>query len=124
MRPATAIRLATIFVFAGCGGDFVVKPIYNHANGRVVVELSEDLDGRALYVRTRRGNFGTLDCTKLRGEIEPVAGASGSRIDGPVVDPALTKPFYGPEWGAGNPTPEMLAQAAMGTDSIIDVCIF
>jgi Bacterial pre-peptidase C-terminal domain len=123
MRPATAIRLASVFLLAGCGGDFVVKPIYNHANGRVVVELSEDLDGRELYVRTRRGSFGTLDCKKLRDEIQPIAGASGSRIDGPVVDPALTKPFYGPEW-ANNPTPEMLAQAAMGTDSIIDVCIF
>jgi hypothetical protein len=124
MCPAPAIRLATVLaLLVGCSGDFTAKPIYNHANGRVVVELSDDIDGRTLYVRARRGSFGTLDCAKLRDEVEPVAGASGTRIDGPVVDPALTKPFYGPEW-AGNPTPEMLAAAAMGTDSIIDVCIF
>jgi hypothetical protein len=123
MRALLATRIATVSIaLSACSGDFVVKPIYNHANGRVVVELSEDLDGRSLYVRTRRGNFGTLDCAKLAQEIEPVAGASGDRIDGPVVDQALTKPFYGPEWGAGNPTPEMLAQLANGTDSI-DVCL-
>jgi hypothetical protein len=112
------------FVLTACSEDLAVKPIYNHANGRVVVELSDDIDGKALYVRVRRGRFGTLDCGKLRSEIDPIANASGSRIDGPLVDPALTQPFYGPEWGNGDPTPEMIAAAQAGTDSIIDVCLF
>ena len=35
----------------------------------------------------------------------------------------MTKPFYGPEW-ATQPTPAMIALAAAGTDSIIDMCVF
>ncbi|MGE0547952.1 MAG: PPC domain-containing protein [Kofleriaceae bacterium] len=107
----------------GCSDELELTPLYNHANGRIVIEMNREIDGETLYVRARRGNFGQLDCAKLVNEISPVEGASGSRIDGPTVDPALTKPFYGPEWGQGNPTPEMLAQLELGTDSIIDVCL-
>jgi len=120
---ATGLSIA-VAALAACGGDdFEVTPIYNHANGRVVVEMSRGIDGgESLYVRVRRGKFGVLDCAKLTKEIAAVEGASGSRIDGPFVDPKLTKPFYGPEW-AQEPTAEMLAQLADGTDSIIDVCL-
>jgi len=107
----------------GCSDDFALTPIYNHANGRVVVELSRDIEGsETLHVQVRRGKFGVLDCAHHASDLPAVEGASGSRIDGPYVDPKLTKPFYGPEW-AGEPTPEMLAQVAIGTDSIIDVCL-
>ena len=108
---------------AGCSDEFVVTPIYNHANARVVVQLSRDLaSSEQVYVQARRGKFGKLDCTQLTKAVPPIEGASGSSIDGPLVDPALTKPFYGPEW-ASAPTPAMIASLDAGTDSIIDVCI-
>ncbi len=125
MRVRTATRIA-IFSFLGlaaCGDDFEIRPVYNHANGRIVVEMNRDIDsGETLYVRARRGSFGVLDCHELANEIAPVEGASGRRIDGPFVDPELTQPFYGPEW-AENPTQEMLDSLANGTDSIIDLCL-
>lgn len=127
MRTHAATRLAifALVLGAGCSGeDFEVTPIYNHANGRVVIQMNRSLSSsETLYVQARRGNFGTLDCTQLAQQIAPVEDASGESIDGPLVDPKLTKPFYGPEWGHGNPTPEMLASLANGVDSIIDVCI-
>ncbi len=114
-----------ILAGAGCSGDdFEVTPIYNHANGRVVIQLNRSLsDSETLYVQTRRGNFGVLDCTQLATQLAPLTETAGEEIDGPLVDPKLTKSFYGPEWGQGNPTAEMLASLANGTDSIIDVCV-
>ena len=127
MISRTATRVAILSIaLAGCSDsdDFKVTPIYNHANGRVVVQMSRDIDsGETLFVQARRGKFGVLDCTQLAASIAPVEDATGDSIDGPLVDPKLTKPFYGPEWGQGNPTPEMLASVANGTDSIIDVCL-
>src|SRR5688572_7101805 len=127
MRTHAATRLAIMALLLGAGcsdEDFKVTPIYNHANGRVVIQMNRSLDtGEVLYVQARRGNFGVLDCTQLSKQMAPVEDASGETIDGPLVDPALTKGFYGPEWGQGNPTPEMLASLANGTDSIIDLCI-
>ena len=62
MRLPPATRLAMcLALLAACGDDLKVTPIYNHANGRVVIELSQDLDGKQLYVRTRRGKFDTLE---------------------------------------------------------------
>lgn len=122
MRLPPATRLAICVALLGaCGDDLKVTPIYNHANGRVVIELNQDLDGKEVYVRTRRGKFDTLNCKQQLADLTKLDGG-GERIDGPFVDPALLKPFYGPEWGS-EPTPEMLAAAAAGTDSIIDVCV-
>src|SRR5688572_8070036 len=127
MWTRTATRVAILSVaLVGCSDsdDFSVTPIYNHANGRVVVSMSRDIaSDEQLFVQARRGNFGVLDCNQLAASIAAVEDASGDMIDGPLVDPKLTKPFYGPEWGHGNPTPEMLASIANGTDSIIDVCL-
>ncbi len=123
-----ATRIAMVGVvgalgLGACSDEFVVTPIYNHANARVVVQLSRGLEGgESVYIQVRRGTFGVLDCSKLAAELDPVDGA-GTSIDGPIVDQALTQPFYGPAWGEGNPTPEMLRQLDAGTDSIIDVCI-
>ncbi len=117
------LALFTLLAGACSGEDFTVTPLYNHANGRVVVELTRSLEaGETLHVRARRGSFGQLDCKQLATEVAPVEDATGERIDGPLVDPALTKPIYdSPEWL--DPTPEMLAQLANGVDSIIDVCV-
>lgn len=129
MRTRAASRIAILTTLSlgtlgACSDDLAVTPMYNPANGRVVVELNRDLEsGESLYIQVRRGHFGMLDCAQLARQVEPVADARGSRIDGPFVDPTLTKPFYGPEWAHGNPTPEMLAAVAGGTDSIIDVCL-
>ncbi len=128
MRTRAATRLAilaslSLGALAGCDDEQVITPLYNHANGRIVIDLTQELDdGQSLFTRARRGSFGTLDCTKLVGEITAVEDTSGTSIDGPVVDQKLTKPFYdGPEWF--DPTPEMLAQLKLGVDSIIDVCV-
>jgi hypothetical protein len=106
---------------AACSDDLEVTPIYNHANGRIELQLNQGLDGKKIYTRVRRGSYHQLDCKQLSKELEALDG-DGERIEGPFVDPALTKPFYGPEW-AGQPTAEMIAQLAKGTDSIIDVCV-
>ena len=70
MRTFAATRvaiLATLTLGAtGCEDEFVVTPLYNHANGRVVIEMNRDLEGsEQLFTRARRGSFGKLDCTKL-----------------------------------------------------------
>ncbi len=123
MHTATRLAIAGGLLIVGCSDELSVTTIYNHANGRVVVEMSRDIAAdETLYIQARRGSFGVLDCGKLSQEIVAVEGAAGSRIDGPYVEPSLTRSFYGPEW-AGNPTPEMLAQLAAGTDTIIDVCL-
>jgi pre-peptidase len=123
MRSGTAIGLAFIVTAIGCSDDFSITPIYNHANGRVVVQMSRDIGSdESLFVTVRRGRFGPLDCAALAADPKAAVDGSGSAIDGPYVEFALTQPFYGPEW-AGEPTPEMLAAAAAGTDTIIDVCL-
>lgn len=127
MRTSAATRVAILATLSlgasACETEFVVTPLYNHANGRVVIEVTRDLESNEqLFTRARRGSFGQLDCSKLVQEITPVEDTSGSRIDGPVVDNALTQPFYNSSaWM--DPTPEMLAQISLGVDSIIDVCI-
>ena len=63
-----------------------------------------------------------IDCDALEATATALTWSQGT-IDGPFVDPALTKPFYGPEWSR-QPTQAMIAQAAAGTDSIIDMCVF
>lgn len=123
MRTSPATRFAIpLLLVAACSGDLEIKPLYNPANGRVVIQTNESISDKELYIRVRRGSFGVLDCKKMKSELEQVADLSGDRIDGPFVEPALTKPFYdGPQWM--NPTTEMIAQAKLGTDSIIDVCL-
>ncbi|MCX5745290.1 MAG: PPC domain-containing protein [Proteobacteria bacterium] len=123
-RTATRVAIFGLLALGACTDDeFVVNPIYNHANGRVVVKLSRGLeDGEQMYVRSRRGTFGTLDCAELATHADALVAATPGDIEGPYVDPALTKAFYGPEWATA-PTPEMLAALKACTDSIIDVCI-
>ncbi len=109
---------------SGSDDRLVVTPLYNHANNRVVVSLSRELEGgQRVFVDVRRGNFGALDCAELASRVTALDDTSGVMFDGPLVDPKLTKPFYGPEWLTAEPTPAMLEAAAAGTDSIIDVCV-
>ena len=123
MRTRAASRIAIpCLVLLGCSGELELTPLYNPANGRVVIATNQGIGGKQLYVQVRRGHFGVLDCKQLSAAIAPVEDLSGERIDGPYVEPALTRPFYdGPQWL--KPTPEMLEQINLGTDSIIDVCL-
>ncbi|HEY5926761.1 MAG TPA: PPC domain-containing protein [Kofleriaceae bacterium] len=123
MRTLPATRLAIpVLLLIGCSDPLEVTPLYNPANGRVVIQTNEDISDKQLYVQVRRGHFGVLDCKKMATSIEKIEDNSGERIDGPFVDQGLTKPFYdGPQWL--NPTPAMLEQIKLGTDSIIDVCL-
>ena len=115
-KPATRVAIP-LLLLAACSTELEVKPLYNPANGRVVLQTNQDVSDNQLYMRVRRGNFGKLDCKKMVAEIEQVSDTSGERIEGPFVEPTLTKPFYeGAQWM--NPTPEMIAQAKAGTDSI------
>jgi len=125
-RAATRVAILaslTLGAFTGCDDEQVITPLYNHANARIVIEVTQELaDGDQVFTRARRGNFGVLDCAKLVTEVQPVEDTSGERIDGPVVPQELTRPFYdGPEWL--DPTPDMLRQIDLGVDSIIDLCI-
>jgi hypothetical protein len=120
--PATRLAISALLLLGACSDELEVTPLYNPANGRVVIQVNQDISGKQLYVQVRRGQFGVLDCKTMAQNLTAVEDLSTQRIDGPFVDPQLTKPFYGgPEWM--NPTPQMIAQAAAGTDSIIDVCL-
>jgi hypothetical protein len=108
---------------SGDNEELQLTPIYNQATGRATVQVTRDLEGgEKLFMRVRRGSFGALDCKALANETEALVDSSDQIWFGPVVDTALTKSFYGPEW-ASNPTPEMLAKLKAGTDSIIDACL-
>ena len=122
--PATRLAiLVSLFGAAACTEEREVTPLYNHANGRIVIAMNQSLSsGEQVYTRARRGNFNKLDCAKLMTEIQPLSETSGDNIDGPVVDIALTKSVYdSPAWI--NPTPAMIASLSSGVDSIIDLCI-
>src|SRR5205814_7678630 len=120
--PATRLAICALLLVGACSDDLALTPLYNPANGRVVIQVNQDIGDKQLYVQVRRGKFGTLDCKQMAKSLTAVEDLSGDRIDGPFVQPELTKPFYGGnEWM--NPTPAMIAQASAGTDSIIDVCL-
>ena len=122
MPSRPAIRFAICLLLAGCSDELKITPLYNPANGRIVIETNQDIDDKQLFLRARRGSFDQLDCKTMTGKLEQVEDTSGSRIDGPFVDPSLTQQFYdGDRWL--NPTPEMLAQLELGVDTIIDVCL-
>jgi hypothetical protein len=125
-RLITAIPLAAL---AACGAesggsdrDLTVAPLYDQSSGRLLLQLNRPLDGsERILARVRRGSFGTLDCADA-ASLAAVVDTGETLLTGPDVDPAFTKQFYGPEW-AQEPTAEMLAALARGTDSIIDVCV-
>jgi hypothetical protein len=75
-------------------------------------------DDQQLYLRLRRGKWNTLDCGEVMQSVAPIDPSN------PVqqVDPALLRPFYGPEWGEP-PTDEMVYSASQGTDAILDTCL-
>jgi hypothetical protein len=118
--------VAAVALMPACTSDeaeIELTPIYNQSTGRATVSVSRDLEsGEQLFMRARRGSFGTLDCQALATESTALADSSEQTWFGPVVETALTKSFYGPEW-ARNPTPEMLAKLKAGTNSIIDICL-
>src|SRR4051794_39137226 len=79
----------TIAVVAGCGvdggagssaarqdhGDNPLGLIVTYAadDGRVRVLFGQALaDGRAMFIRLRRGSFGTLDCADVMRAVDPV----------------------------------------------------
>jgi hypothetical protein len=112
---------------AGCTGDEKrVQPLYNHATGRILVQMPRPLgDDEILVTQARRGTLGAgqVSCADLVQSLTPLVDHDEDlRYYGPPVDQSLTVPFYGPEW-AGEPTAEMLEALELGTDSIIDVCI-
>ena len=94
---------------------------YAEDEGRVHVAVGKPLgDGEQLYLRLRRGHFGHLDCTDVVQTTTPVDPSAAELT---VTDPQFLQPFYGPEWQAEQPTPEMIAAARAGVDRIIDTCI-
>lgn len=126
LRLSTLVPMAALVAATACTGEGAkIKPLYNHATGRILVQMPGEIsDGEIVVTRARRGTLGQhqLDCASLAGQLDPLVDHDDDmRYYGPPVDQSLTVPFYGSEWG-GEPTPEMLAAVADGTDSIIDVC--
>ena len=79
---------------AGCDDDeFALTPLYNHANGRIVIELDRDAGGRRAAVhprpprQLRRPRLPEADHRDRAGR----GRRRATTIDGPVVDQALTK---------------------------------
>jgi hypothetical protein len=110
---------------------------YAQDDGHVRVSFARSLsDGQAMFIRLRRGHFGTLDCAQVMRAVDPVDTGNAvidARHDpahlgrtlaylGPAVAPELIKAFYGPEW-QNQPTAQMVAAAKQGTDRIIDTCL-
>src|SRR5665647_434413 len=88
LRPYLATALLTMLVGACTDDSLSVKPLYNPTTRHVVVEASRDLaSDEALFVRTRRGQLGTIDCAEVAATTEPIS-SSGLSIEGPEVDPA------------------------------------
>ena len=56
MRTLTASRVAILMVLGACSGDLEVKPLFNHSNGRIVIQTNQDLDGKQVYTQARRGS--------------------------------------------------------------------
>ncbi len=147
MKRLILLSLALVaigfLVGAGCGGDgghngaaggrqdhgdnpLGLVVTYDEAEGRVRVSFAQPLAAdQAMFLRLRRGSYGTLDCAQVVATVDPVDTSAGSGdYPGPLVtDPELLKPFYGPEWQAASPTPEMIAAARAGVDRIIDTCV-
>src|SRR5262249_50304476 len=99
---------------------------YAEGEGRVRVSYAQPLaPDQSMFLRLRRGKYGTLDCAEVVATTDPIDTSSGGGdYPGPLVtDPELLKPFYGPEWQAESPTPEMIAAARAGVDRIIDTCV-
>lgn len=63
----------SLLVLGACSDELEVKPLYNPANGRVVVEVNEDISDKQLYVSVRRGNFGALDGKKSLESLTKIA---------------------------------------------------
>jgi hypothetical protein len=118
--PLVAIGLG------GCWGEGLeVTPVYDPGTHRIIVLMNRDLSsGETLHVQVRRGTLGAhqFSCATQVAALPALTDGEAGKWFGPPVDDSLLQPFYGPEW-AGDPTPEMLAAAELGTDSIIDVCL-
>ncbi|MEM7608371.1 MAG: hypothetical protein AAF411_23700, partial [Myxococcota bacterium] len=124
--------LTCLVALGACGGDdtgrVTIGLSFDERASTVNVSLSRDLaGGEVLRAQLRRGAVGMLDCTaagsipeiggaRIAGELEPT-------FTGPFIpDEAFQSPYNSPEWLAGTPTPEMLAEAALGP-WLIDVCL-
>ena len=88
-------------------------------------------DDERVFIGVRRGHFGDLDCAladaspwmrQVSGQAETVSGLP-ERCFGPTVDDELQQSFYDASWFSGAHTPAMIAEAASGTDPIVDVCV-
>ena len=76
MRIPTATRFAILAsLLLGCGGDErEIRILYDHTTGRAVVESNEDLGD--VFIRARRGRFGTLDCAEVTARLQSLADYS------------------------------------------------
>ncbi len=120
------ISLIAVLAGSACGDDpREVTIMYDQSTARVLIQFeNQALSGsEQVYIRTRRGKYDQLDCSKLATEVQASADMSDNVLYGPVVNSDLTDQFYADPLWATAPTPEMLAQIPLGTDSIIDVCI-
>src|SRR2546421_7792308 len=78
---------------------------YAQEQGSVHVAVGKPLgDGEKMYLRLRRGHFGTLDCQDVIATTAAIDASSGG-AELVVTDAQFLQPFYGPEWQAGPPAP-------------------
>lgn len=96
---------------------------YDETNDQVVVRFDRALreDERA-FIGVRRGLVGNLDCARDSDSLSPIE-ADGAVVRGPSAPAELFESFYSPEWFQGELTATMLAEASIGTDPLIDVCV-
>lgn len=116
----------------GGGGDgdgLDIRVRYHEGSARLRVEVNRGvLGGETLHAQLRRGGVGTLDCREQFAGIDDITGSElgGTEVptfEGPTVPAEAFEPLYdGTEWLTQDPTPEMLAEIAMG-GWIVDVCL-
>jgi hypothetical protein len=111
---------------------------YDKESGALVATMNQALaDGLALHIRVRRGfitheSQAELDCAEL-AKTPALTRADGKSLPigkavykGPPVSEELLKLldlYNDPRWYGGHETPEMKAELAKGTDSIVEACV-
>jgi mono/diheme cytochrome c family protein len=122
----TSSVAAACLLGVACGDDpRDITIMYDQSTARVLLQFDGSAlrGGEKVFIRTRRGKFDQLDCSKLATEVEASTDINDNVLYGPVVNSKLTDQFYADSRWVTGPTPEMLAQIPLGIDSIIDVCI-
>ena len=124
--------LASVFLFTSFASCSSPKPpqlgvSYDDNANQILVTFGRGLEGdETLHARVRRGQPTDLDCAAQINNIARIDDAPAANRSntwrGPHADDSMFEELYDNSWLEGEPTAEMLEQAAAG-GFFIDVCL-